>query len=143
MKNFFLFCIIAFFLFIYVNKSSVTKKKSFSSADSGSSKIEIISYNGEEVDLSSHLVSGGITIFDFYADWCGPCKSLSSNLEPYVKNREGVYLKKINIKDWNSPVSKYYNIRSIPSVWIYDKNGNETVKKIGSFEEIKRIIEKL
>ncbi len=142
MKNFIILCFIAFILFSLFNKSS-SKKRSSAGNDNLSSKIEIISYGGENVSLSSNAVKGGITIFDFYADWCGPCKSLSSKLEPYVKSTSGVYLKKINIKDWDSAVAKYYQVESIPSVWIYDQNGNEVRTKLNNFEAIKNAVEKL
>jgi thiol-disulfide isomerase/thioredoxin len=82
-------------------------------------------------------VAGGVTIFDFYADWCGPCKQLAPQLEKLAQSTPNVYLRKIDIKDWESPVAKQYGLHSIPSVWIYDTNGRLAQKNLNGFNTIK------
>ena len=135
-------CIILLAFFLFFNKKSVSKSRQ-PAKDNLGNKVEIISYSGEYVTLSANAVKGGITVFDFYADWCGPCQNLSSQLDPYVKSSKGVYIRKINIKNWDSPVAKAYNIESIPSVWIYNQNGEEVSTRLNGFEKIKEAVEKL
>lgn len=104
-------------------------------------KISVICSDGEAVSLKDAAVSGAVTVFDFYADWCGPCKALTPKLEQLVNEMPDVYLRKINIVNWKSPVTKQYEIDSIPSVWIYDKKGVLLKKKINGFDTIKSSIQ--
>ena len=87
-------------------------------------KVEIIS-RGEQVDIGKHCVDGKITIVDFYADWCGPCRSIGPMLEERVNKDADLVLRKINIDNWGSPVSKQYGIRAVPFIQVYDRRGNK------------------
>jgi len=62
-------------------------------------------------------------LIDFYADWCGPCKSFAPIIDK-LKDEMGdkVRVIKINV-DKNQALSNKLNIRSIPAVMIY-KEGN-------------------
>ncbi|MCK5707753.1 MAG: thioredoxin family protein [Candidatus Aureabacteria bacterium] len=103
-------------------------------------KISIIVKNGETVDLVKYIKKGKVTIFDFYADWCGPCKSLAPKLESFVRKTDDVCLMKINIKAWGSPVAQMYNIRSVPSIWIFDKKGRCAAQAINGMPKIQYVV---
>ncbi len=102
--------------------------------------IETIT-KGAQVDLPKKLVTGSVTIVDFYADWCGPCKELSPTLEQLAKTDGEVALRKIDIINWESPVARQYGVSSIPRVEIYDRKGKlvGTVRGV-SPEEVRRYV---
>lgn len=85
------------------------------------------------------LVSSGVHIVDFYADWCGPCKMLGSVLE----GLENVNIIKINT-DTHPELSREFGVMSIPTI-VFFKDGQEVRKEIGfkTKEEIERILNAL
>jgi putative thioredoxin len=58
-------------------------------------------------------------LVDFWAPWCGPCRSLSPNIEKVVKERAGkIRLVKINI-DENPSIAGQLGVQSIPAVFAF------------------------
>ena len=84
--------------------------------------IEVISHGGQ-VDINQHLALGNVTVIDFYADWCGPCRQLSPHLEQMARSDPDIALRKIDIVNWKMPVAQQFNIHSIPQVNVYDRSG--------------------
>jgi thiol-disulfide isomerase/thioredoxin len=102
--------------------------------------IEVITH-GSQVDITRHLVSGNVTIVDFYADWCGPCKKISPVLEEMARTDPEIAVRKIDIVNWNTAVAKEYNIRSIPQVNVYGRSGHLVGTVIGADpEQVKRYV---
>ena len=140
-----------FFVFDYIQnkpeRGSYTKRVPVSSEGKSEKtigqKVLIISRRGEVIFPDRETVRGGVTLFLFYADWCRGCKQMTPQLEEYVYATDGVYLRKINIKDWNSPVVKKYRIPAVPSIWIYDRNGKISDKNLTNMGKIKTIVEEL
>lgn len=96
-------------------------------AKKGRVDISTISH-GEAVEIKRHIEPGRVVLFDFYADWCGPCRKITPELEGLARKYPGqVVLKKIDIKNWNSAVAQQYGIRSIPHVVLYDQRGKKRV----------------
>lgn len=63
---------------------------------------------------------GHPAIIDFWAEWCGPCKSLEPILEE-VSKESGIPISKINIET-NMEIAQEFEVSSIPTVVII-KNG--------------------
>lgn len=77
---------------------------------------------------------------DFYAEWCGPCKTFKPVFESVSTQFEDAEFQKINI-DEDSDTSAKYGIRSIPTI-ILEKDGEIIYRKSGmlSEEDLKSII---
>ncbi|NIB98401.1 thioredoxin [Halobacterium sp. R2-5] len=64
-----------------------------------------------------------VTIKDFYADWCGPCKTQDPILEELEEDYgDSVTFEKIDV-DENEDVANEYQVRSIPTVVVEDDDG--------------------
>ncbi len=58
-------------------------------------------------------------LVDFYADWCGPCKTMAPILEQVAKNYSGkVKVIKINV-DHNQAVAQQYRVQGIPTLILF------------------------
>ncbi|WP_309384578.1 thioredoxin family protein [Cerasicoccus frondis] len=97
---------------------------------------------GQRVELNTVLASGKVTIVDFYADWCGPCRKISPHLMNIVKNDPSVALRKIDIVNWGTPITKQFSIRSVPNVRVYDRNGRPVGSPTSDINAIKSNIER-
>ena len=85
-------------------------------------EVEVISH-GAEVDIAKHLSAGNVTIVDFYADWCGPCRLITPVLEQMARTDPEIALRKIDIVNWTTPVAKQHSVQSIPRVSVYGRTG--------------------
>ena len=101
---------------------------------------EVISH-GAQVDINQHLALGNVTVIEFYADWCGPCRRLSPSLEQMASSDPEIALRKIDIVNWRTPVAQEFNVHSIPQVNVYDRRGRLVGTVVGAdIDEIKRYV---
>jgi len=102
--------------------------------------IKVISH-GAEVDINQHLVIGNVTVIDFYADWCGPCREFSPSLEQMARDDADIALRKIDIVNWKTAVVQQFNVHSIPQVNVYDRSGRLVGTVLGGdLEKVKSYI---
>jgi thioredoxin 1 len=76
---------------------------------------------------------GKITIVDFYADWCGPCRKIGPVLERIAGENSDIVLQKINV-DKHRDLMQEYNVTGIPHIIIYDKSADVVDTIIGADE---------
>lgn len=84
------------------------------------------------------VISNGVWIVDFYADWCGPCKMLGPVLEELDNN-----VLKINV-DSHEDLAREFGVMSIPTICFF-KDGSLVNKIVGfrSKDEIETIVKGL
>lgn len=95
--------------------------------------VQWISKAGEDVEVAAHLAPGKVTVLDFYADWCGPCREVDLEMMEILEKHTGVALRKINIVDWDSPVTKHYmaDVATLPYLVVHGKDGRRVATIAG------------
>ena len=64
------------------------------------------------------IVGNDIIIVDFWAPWCGPCKSFAPIYEKVSENHEDIVFAKVNTED-EQELAASFQIRSIPTLMIF------------------------
>ena len=77
------------------------------------------------------LDSEKLSMIDFWAEWCGPCRAIGPVVEELSKEFEGrINVGKVNV-DHNPQLSMNYGITSIPAI-LFIKNGQVVDKLVGA-----------
>ena len=63
-----------------------------------------------------------VTLKDFYADWCGPCKTQDPILEELEEDYPDVDFEKVNV-DEEQEVANEYQVRSLPTLIVENDDG--------------------
>jgi peroxiredoxin len=110
-------------------------------------EIKLKSVNGELLSLQS--LNGKVVILDFWASWCGPCKSTNKELSKIYKKYKAkgleifsvsvdtdsikwkkaiidqklTWMQVIDPGGWTSPTANKWGIEALPTTFLIDKNG--------------------
>jgi len=92
--------------------------------------LEVENNNLEEV-----FSEGSITVLDFYATWCGPCRTYLPIVEKFSKDNPDISVCKVNVDENRELVAKY-GIRSMPTTVLL-QNGQLITKVPGVIQQSK------
>lgn len=100
-------------------------------------------YNVTDATFQKELQGTGLTVVNFWAPWCGPCRMFAPILEAYdAAGSRDVKLIKVNV-DENADIASQFGIMGIPATILF-KNGKAVDKKVGvmSLEGLKQFVSK-
>ena len=76
------------------------------------------------------VIGNGVTLVDFWADWCGPCKMQAPVIDELGDKYEGkVTVATLNVDDEPS-IAARFGVMSIPTLIVY-RQGEEVTRRVG------------
>jgi thioredoxin 1 len=95
------------------------------------------------LELVKEMEGSEMTIIDFWADWCGPCKMMKGILEKVASENPEIKIIEVNV-DESRDLAEQFGVRNIPSL-VFFKGDSEIERSIGikSQDQIQKILDKL
>lgn len=81
------------------------------------------------LELVKEMEGSELTLVDFWAPWCGPCKMMKKVLEKVEEDNPRVKVIKVNV-DESSDLAQQFSVRNIPTIVVF-KGDQEIQRAIG------------
>ena len=88
-----------------------------------------------EAEFHEIIKDDKLTIVDFWAPWCGPCRAMMTIMDEIKQKNPDCNVVKLNIEN-EKRIASVLGIRAIPTLIAF-KNGNEIGRHIGSSSKFK------
>lgn len=85
-------------------------------------------------------IENGVSVIDFFATWCGPCKMLAPVFDEVSSEMDNAKFAKVDI-DQNLEIAREFNVTTVPTMIIF-KDGKKIDSMVG-FMPKEKIIEKV
>lgn len=89
--------------------------------------------NATDASFATDVNASKLVLVDFWAPWCGPCRTLTPRLEELAKETPDLTVVKLNI-DEHSEVAAKMGVRSIPTLALYSE-GVHVGTKVGALSK--------
>jgi len=83
-----------------------------------------------DINFTQVVSANNSTLVDFWADWCGPCKSMHPVFESLSKKYTNIKFARVNV-DQNQNIAMKFSVQSIP-MFIMFKSGQIVDKMMGA-----------
>lgn len=74
-----------------------------------------------EANFESTITGNDIVIVDFWAPWCGPCRSFAPVYDETSEKHADIVFGKVNTEEHQN-LAGYFGIRSIPTLMVFREN---------------------
>ncbi|MFH1157993.1 MAG: thioredoxin [Pseudomonadota bacterium] len=88
-----------------------------------------------DADFEAEVLKAvGPVLVDFWAEWCGPCRSLTPSIDALAAEKSGqIKVVKVNVDESPNAPGKY-GVRSIPSLYIF-RDGKVVAQNAGALSK--------
>lgn len=88
----------------------------------------------ESTEEFQSIIEQGITVVDFFADWCGPCKRISPELERISNIYTMTKFVKVNVDSFED-LCRQYNVTAMPTFILF-RGGVEEKRFLGGSHSV-------
>jgi copper chaperone CopZ len=107
--------------------------------------VQLLSPDGRAVgSLERQRVPGKHTVFDVYADWCGPCRLVEARLRELLAERSDIAVRRLNVVDFESPLAGELgpDFEALPYLVVFSPSGKRTDINGADFARLDRALTK-
>jgi copper chaperone CopZ len=107
--------------------------------------VQLLSPDGRAVgSLERQRVPGKHTVFDVYAEWCGPCRLVEARLRELLAERSDIAVRRLNVVDFESPLAGELgpDFEALPYLVVFSPSGKRTDINGADFARLDRALTK-